>query len=293
MVRSSNKEHESFFVFVCKLFTGGNKCDTLLGLRLLDTIAPHALYFLLSFIRIILLASYMKIVNPPQFPMALPRVSSRTPLYYEHRRNSSASPIPPAMIFGLPVSHFLGPLQPRKIRYRSTFLAVAVLFIITTYILVHHTILSPRVLHLKDQTTAAQMAAALDNVHILNSLGSGKKHRPLRQGTQIKLDAAQELAAVSSFLASLPQNHIPPSVDPSVPIDPQLVLDFDTSSLRAADEVQAMVDDVWLQNPVFLYSKVCRHVSRVLVSYLFYFSIALLLRVERGQGHACKHVPQA
>ena len=171
------------------------------------------------------------------------------------------------MLFGLPVSHFLGPLQPRKIRYRSTLLAVTVLFIITTYILVHHTVLSPRILRLKDPTTAAQMAAALDNVqhsHILNSLGSGKKPRPLRQGTQIRLDAAQELAAISSFLASLPQNHIPPSVDPSVPIDPQLVLDFDTSSLRATDEVQAMVDDVWLQNPVFLYSKVRRHVSRVL-----------------------------
>src|ERR1700733_1222887 len=212
--------------------------------------------------------------------MALPRISSRTPLYHEHRRNSSASPIHPAMLFGLPVSHFLGPLQPRKIRYRSTLLAVTVLFIITTYILVHHTVLSPRILRLKDPTTAAQMAAALDNVqhsHILNSLGSGKKPRPLRQGTQIRLDAAQELAAISSFLASLPQNHIPPSVDPSVPIDPQLVLDFDTSSLRATDEVQAMVDDVWLQNPVFLYSKVRRHVSRVLISYLFYSPIALLL----------------
>jgi hypothetical protein len=140
------------------------------------------------------------------------------------------------------------------------------------------------------------MAAALDNAqhsHILNSLGPGKKPRPLRQGTQISLDAAQELAAISSFLASLPQNHIPPSVDPSVPIDPQLVIYFDTSSLRAADEVQAMVDDVWLQNPVFLYSKVRRHVSRVLISYLFYSPIALLFRVERDQGHACRHVSQA
>ncbi len=36
----------------------------------------------------------------------------------------------------------------------------------------------------------------------------------------IKLNAAQELAAVTSFLASLPQNIIPHTVDPSLPIDP-------------------------------------------------------------------------
>jgi len=109
------------------------------------------------------------------------------------------------------------------------------------------------------------MAATLksiQNSRISNSLWSGRKHKPFRQAAQIKLDTAQELAAISSFLASLPQNHIPPSVDPSVPIDPQLVLDFDTHGPRAANEVQAMVDDVWLQNPVFLYSKRYSSVSR-------------------------------
>lgn len=84
----------------------------------------------------------------------------------------------------------------------------------------------------------------------------------------LQLDQAQELAAVSSFLASLPQNVIPSSVDPTKPIDPHLVLDFDTRSPQAAEEVQSMVDDVWLRNPVMLY---CRHwsiVSRELKSML-------------------------
>jgi len=72
---------------------------------------------------------------------------------------------------------------------------------------------------------------------------------------QLQLDRTQELAAVSSFLASLPQNVIPPTVDPSRPIDPQLVLDFDTRSPRAVDELKQVVDDVWAQNPVMLYSQ--------------------------------------
>ncbi|KXN82653.1 hypothetical protein AN958_02330, partial [Leucoagaricus sp. SymC.cos] len=67
---------------------------------------------------------------------------------------------------------------------------------------------------------------------------------------------AQELTAVSGFLASLPQNQIPSFVDPSTPIDPQLVLDFDARSPRAHQEVQAMVQDVWSRNSVFPYSRV-------------------------------------
>jgi len=75
---------------------------------------------------------------------------------------------------------------------------------------------------------------------------------------QVHLTKKGELAAVSSFLASLSsRNHIPLFVDPSSPIDPQLILDFDTRAPWAAKEVQAMVDDVWSRNPVFLYSKVC------------------------------------
>jgi hypothetical protein len=81
---------------------------------------------------------------------------------------------------------------------------------------------------------------------------------------QVHLNPDQELAAVSSFLASLPQNVIPPSVDPLQPIDPQLVLDFDTRSPRAKAEVQVMVDDVWARNPIVLYSKVCSLTSPTL-----------------------------
>jgi hypothetical protein len=81
----------------------------------------------------------------------------------------------------------------------------------------------------------------------------------------VQLDQSQELAAVTSFLASLSQNVIPYSVDPSRPIDPQLVLDFDTRSPRAVDEVRKIVEDVWAQNPVVLFSKVisCSYIGGI------------------------------
>jgi len=86
--------------------------------------------------------------------------------------------------------------------------------------------------------------------------GVAKKHQKLSGGRKsIALNLEQELAAVSSFLASLPQNVIPSFVDPSVPIDPELVLDFDTRSPRALAEVEQLVEDVWSRNPVLLYGK--------------------------------------
>lgn len=77
------------------------------------------------------------------------------------------------------------------------------------------------------------------------------------QHEQIKLSEVEELAALSGFLASLPQNVVPPHVDPSQPLDPQLILDFDTRGSRAQEEVISFTEDVWARNPVFLYAKVC------------------------------------
>lgn len=81
--------------------------------------------------------------------------------------------------------------------------------------------------------------------------GGFPKHRP-----EIVLSPEQELGAVTAFMAALPQNVIPPDVDPTQPIDPQLVLDFDTRSPRAEEEVNNVVSDVWLRNPVVVFSKV-------------------------------------
>lgn len=76
---------------------------------------------------------------------------------------------------------------------------------------------------------------------------------------QLKLDESQELAAVAAFVAALPQNTIPRSIDPTQPIDPQLVLDFDTRNPRAADEVNQIMEEVWSRYPVMLFTKVRHH----------------------------------
>lgn len=97
-------------------------------------------------------------------------------------------------------------------------------------------------------------------------LAAIRHRRPKKLGLppQIALNATQELACLSSFIASLPQNVVPSTVDTSKPTDPQLILDFDTRGPHAKEEVEAIVQDVWLRNPVMLYSKVR---VRLLVSY--------------------------
>ncbi|KAJ7267671.1 hypothetical protein B0H12DRAFT_1200798 [Mycena haematopus] len=100
-------------------------------------------------------------------------------------------------------------------------------------------------------------------------MGAVKQHQRPSGGRQsIALSLEQELAAVSSFLASLPQNVIPLSVDPSLPIDPELVLDFDTRSPRALAEIERVVEDVWSRNPVLLYGKHYSPATRELKSIL-------------------------
>jgi len=73
---------------------------------------------------------------------------------------------------------------------------------------------------------------------------------------------------VTAFMAALPQNVIPPDIDPTQPIDPQLVLDFDTRSPRAKEEVDNIVSEMWLRNPVVVFSKTVSPVSRELKSIL-------------------------
>lgn len=160
----------------------------------------------------------------------------------------------------LPISLFAA-LQPRKSRYRSTLIILAILLCLSTYLLARSSSSPSHTVH-KDMPTAVQ-PVAFEGTRNTHGPGTTRKHRKVyKNQEQVALDPSQELAAISSFLASLPQNVIPLSVDPLVTIDPQLILDFDTRSARAAEEVQHMVTDVWLRNPVFLYSKLYSPASR-------------------------------
>ncbi|GLB37405.1 putative expressed protein [Lyophyllum shimeji] len=162
----------------------------------------------------------------------------------------------------LPMTLFMA-LQSRKTRYRSTLVVLAVLLCLSTYLLARSSSSASHTLLHKDMPSDDQMPVVFEEASHSHVSGTARKHRKVHKDReQVTLDPSQELAAISSFLASLPQNVIPLSVDPSVTVDPQLVLDFDTRSPRAAAEVQHMVADVWLRNPVFLYSKLYSPASR-------------------------------
>ncbi|KAH9485532.1 hypothetical protein JR316_0002442 [Psilocybe cubensis] len=205
--------------------------------------------------------------------MSFPRLNSRSP-----PRSSTTfvrSYLPPSSSMSLPpqLANVLAAFHPRKPKQRATFVALIILVCLSSYIFIANSAsFSPAMaLRRSDSAAAEQLAIALETIQ--NSrLAGGSGHKHLKGGhhrkMSLKLDQAQELAAVTSFLASLPQNVIPPSVDPSIPIDPSLVLDFDTRGPRAREEVKAMVEDVWLRNPVFLWSKVYSPASREIKSIL-------------------------
>ncbi|KAH7927544.1 hypothetical protein BV22DRAFT_1111070 [Leucogyrophana mollusca] len=169
----------------------------------------------------------------------------------------------------LSISSVLHTLQnPRKprLKYRTTFIALFGLIFLSCYIF----FVARPSLDLAPIALRAD-ARGLGDQHAVNVPDNDSNtpssrlfrlpptpHRKVpiaSKGPQVKLSPEQELAAVSRFLASLQQNSIPHSVDPSKPIDPQLVLDFDTRSARAADEVNQIVEEVWTRYPVMLFTK--------------------------------------
>jgi len=48
---------------------------------------------------------------------------------------------------------------------------------------------------------------------------------------------------------------IPSSIDPSTPLDPEFILEFNTRSPRAREEVKALMADTWAANPVVVISE--------------------------------------
>ncbi|KAJ6538872.1 hypothetical protein DFH09DRAFT_72742 [Mycena vulgaris] len=190
--------------------------------------------------------------------MAVPHMSSRTPLRTTHHRSTSSMSLPFTVMAGL---------NPKRHRNRTTILALFALISLCAYVLCSQyaiTISPAYQMHHLDTPPADQLVHPGGR----NSELSAKKKQKSAGRPPIALTPAQELAAVSSFLASLPQNVIPSSVDPALPIDPELVLDFDTHSRHAMEEVQRVVEDVWAQNPVMLYGKLYSPATREIKSIL-------------------------
>ena len=188
-----------------------------------------------------------------------------------HRRTASATPsqrylaIPRLMGYYPPHPHH-GPshsnslflslidiFRPRKARLRATFFCLISLIIITTYVcFVSPPALSPgHPYHSKLARLDESWRKFAPNLPALPRSRLSSSALP-----DILLSPEQELSALTAFMAALPQNVIPTNIDPTQPIDPQLVLDFDTRSPQAEQEIDDLVIDVWMGNPVVLFSKV-------------------------------------
>ena len=140
---------------------------------------------------------------------------------------------------------------------RTTFLALFSLFSVSVYIL-----LLNGSSNLQSADTPHQIKspfqAAMKTIAYSNDRPWRPTHKDvLASRPQIALTPEEELAALSSFIISLPdQNILPPSVDPSQPIDPQLILDFDTRADGAEAELKRLVTATWENYPVVMYTKV-------------------------------------
>jgi len=198
-----------------------------------------------------------------------------------HRRNYSARnldmgislddsnpPLTPALaVFNHHIS--LTTRKARHIWHRATYLALVALLVLSGYIFfIAQPSLTPISLADADHNQSRLGTQRLSQIAYQASRLAALRHkRPTWTSAgepqpKVMLDPAQELAAISAFIANLPQNVIPSSVDPVQPIDPELVLDFDSRGPRAKEEVESLVSNTWAHYPVLLYSKSRQPASR-------------------------------
>jgi len=140
---------------------------------------------------------------------------------------------------------------------RTTFLALFSLFSVSVYILLVNGSSNLRPVTIP-QRIKSPFRAAMNTIVQSPDRPWRPTHKDvLASRPQITLTPEEELAALSSFIISLPdQNILPPSVDPSQPIDPQAILDFDTRTDGAKAELKRLVTATWENNPVVIYTKV-------------------------------------
>lgn len=169
------------------------------------------------------------------------------------------SPLPASSSskFGRPRFTISQSLFSRQWLQRTTFLALFSLFSVSVYILLLHGSTNLRPVAIPQQIKSPFKAAMNTFVDSPDRPWRPTHKDVLASRPQITLTPEEELAALSSFIISLPhQNILPPSVDPSQPIDPQLILDFDTRRDGAGAELKRLVTATWENNPVVMYTKV-------------------------------------
>ena len=131
-----------------------------------------------------------------------------------------------------------------RFRIRPSILALLTLLTLATFCALHQ--------HLNDTPSLSFSSTHRTNDRPHHRTAIIRPPRP----PQITLTPDEELAAVVAFIAALPSNALPGSVDPTVAVNPDLILDFDTRTLKAANEVHNLVAETWSRLPVLLFSKV-------------------------------------
>ena len=77
-----------------------------------------------------------------------------------------------------------------------------------------------------------------------------------RNPHDLVLTPGQELGVLVAFMAAVKANMLPSDIDPSKPLDPQLVVGFDTRAEGAEKELEAVVEETWSNYPVVMFSQV-------------------------------------
>lgn len=158
-----------------------------------------------------------------------------------------------------PLLHPLSSPRKQRIKHRTAFLALFSLFTFTCYLLFiaypSHTLSRSFLTHVQDHDRQHE-----NRIPVQPTRQPTVPLRPVLQPVPasrppLALSPAEELAALSAFIAALPHNVLPPSVDPHAPLDPQLVLDFDPRSESAREELDRLVEQVWSRFPVMLFTK--------------------------------------
>ncbi|KIY48049.1 hypothetical protein FISHEDRAFT_59248 [Fistulina hepatica ATCC 64428] len=161
---------------------------------------------------------------------------------------------------------FLHPL--RKSRHRTTILALIVLSLFSFLFFVHRSTSSANAAMRRSAPPPRQFAVAFDAIRTANVLGHAQaKPAPQQESFTLNLTPEEELAAVVQFIA-VSNNALPDWIDPTVPIDPDVVLAFDTRSPNAANEIRSMMEEVWVHNPVVVFTKLLGAPARELKTIL-------------------------
>lgn len=88
----------------------------------------------------------------------------------------------------------------------------------------------------QDEGQLAMAALSYDDVH---------------PGAITQLTPDEELAALLAFITSTTANALPP-LDPTVPLEPSVILDFDYTKSTAQSDLKILMEDVISRYPVVL-----------------------------------------